>query len=180
MEALATLAEPDEVLFTGEATLSPLPACWSLEAEKPMSQMILARPAETPVSALEPVVLTLADAAEMSELAELTHPGPFGPELVRLGLYVGVRDQGRLIAMAGQRRRMPGYVEISAVCTHPDWQGRGLARALMNRVAHEIQRHGDTPWLNVLEENTRAVALYTRMGYAVRKRFWVRRLRRVG
>ncbi len=130
---------------------------------------------------LEPVVLTLADAAEMSELAELTHPGPFGPELVRLGVYVGVRDQGRLVAMAGQRRRLPGFVEISGVCTHPDWQGRGLARALMNRVAHEIQRHGDTPWLNVLEENTRAVALYTRMGYVFRASdFGSRWLRRVG
>jgi predicted GNAT family acetyltransferase len=126
------------------------------------------------------VVLGMADAAEMSELATLTHPGPFGPELYRLGLFVGLREQGRLVAMAGQRLRIPGYVEISGVCTHPGWQGRGLARGLMNHLAREIQRQGDTPFLHVLEENTRAVTLYTRMGFTLRKRLWVRILRRVG
>ena len=97
-----------------------------------MPQMILNRPAEAPAPGIAPVVLGPADAAEMCALAELTHPGPFGPEMIRLGRFLGVREQGRLLAMAGQRFRLPGFVEISGVCTHPDAQGRGYARALMN------------------------------------------------
>jgi len=180
LAALAELTAPDELLYMGEIICSPLPPCWVSEAEKPMAQMILDRPAEASATQVEPVVLTLAHAAEMSELASLTHPGPSGPELVRLGLFLGVREQGRLVAMAGQRFRMPRYVEISSVCTHPDWQGRGLARALMNHLAREIQRQGDTSFLHVLEENTRAAALYTSMGFTLRQRLWARILRRVG
>jgi ribosomal protein S18 acetylase RimI-like enzyme len=180
LEALAALTEPGEALYLGVEECEPLPSCWALEAEKAMPQMILNRPAEEPAPGIEPVVLGPADVAEMCALAELTHPGPFGPEMIRLGRFLGVREQGRLLAMAGQRFRLPGFVEISGVCTHPDAQGRGYARALMNHLAREIQRQGDTPFLHVIEENVRAAGLYARMGFVLRKRLWVRIVHRVG
>ncbi len=180
LEALATLTAPGEVLYLGQEQCDPLPSCWALEAEKAMPQMVLNCSAEAPSAGMIPVVLGPADVAEMCALAELTHPGPFGSEMIRLGRFLGVRDGGRLLAMAGQRFRLPGLVEISGVCTHPDAQGRGYARALMNHLAREIQSQGDTPFLHVIEENVRAAGLYARMGFVQRKRLWVRVVRRVG
>jgi ribosomal protein S18 acetylase RimI-like enzyme len=179
LEALATLTDPGETLYLGQDTCDPLPACWALEAEKAMPQMVLNRPAETPAPGILPVVLGPADVPAMCALAELTHPGPFGPEMIRLGRFLGVMENGRLLAMAGQRFRVPGFIEISGVCTHPEAQGRGYARALMNHLAREIQAQGQSPFLHVIAENTRAAGLYTRMGFVARKRLWVRVVRRV-
>jgi ribosomal protein S18 acetylase RimI-like enzyme len=179
LEALATLTAPGEVLYLGQEICDPLPPCWAIEAEKAMPQMVLPVPAEAPAPGVMAVVLGPADVPEMCALAELTHPGPFGPEMIRLGRFLGVKENGRLLAMAGQRFRLPSFVEISGVCTHPDAQGRGYARALMNHLAREIQSQGDTPFLHVIEENTRAAGLYARMGFVQRKRLWVRVVRRV-
>ena len=78
----------------------------------------------------------------MIELTALTKPGPFGTRTHELGLYVGIRDQGRLVAMAGERLKVPGYTEISAVCTHPDHVGKGYAAALMAEVMQRIRERG--------------------------------------
>ncbi|MFI5355865.1 MAG: GNAT family N-acetyltransferase [Opitutales bacterium] len=179
LEALATLTEPGESLYLAQETRDPLPGCWALEGEVVMWQMVLGRPADVPPPAIDAVVLGSADVPEMCALAALTHPGPFGPEGIRLGRFLGVRRGGHLVAMAGQRFRVPGFVEISGVCTHPEWQGHGFARALMNRLAAEIQGQGDTPFLHVLEANTRAAALYGRMGFVTRICPWARIVRRV-
>ncbi len=112
--------------------------------------------------------LAEADAAEMLELALLTRPGPFRKRTHTLGRFIGVRENGRLVAMAGERLCVPGYREISAVCTHPDWQGRGLGGALLQQVGERILREGDTPFLHTYTHNAPAVALYTKLGFGVR------------
>ena len=114
------------------------------------------------------VELTTDDVPAMLELADLTKPGPFGAATIELGGYVGVRDGTRLVAMTGHRLRPPGWIEISAVCTHPDHRGRGLARALVTASRAAIRRAGAAAFLHVLQDNTSAIGLYESMGFARR------------
>jgi ribosomal protein S18 acetylase RimI-like enzyme len=116
----------------------------------------------------EAVRLTTADVPEMLELVARTKPGPFGPRTIEMGAYVGFRQAGRLIAMAGQRFRPPGWTEISAVCTAPEFGGLGLATRLVRAQADEIQQRGDTPFLHVLASNIKAIALYETLGFTAR------------
>jgi predicted GNAT family acetyltransferase len=115
--------------------------------------------------------LTAADTNEMVALTKLTNPGPFGTRTQELGLYVGIRQQGRLAAMAGERQRLPGYTEVSAVCTHPDFQGRGYARILISAVAGQIIERGETPFLHVREDNVGAIRVYEKLGFKTRAIF---------
>src|SRR4051812_37458400 len=95
----------------------------------------------------EIVELGVADSRDMLELTSLTQPGPFGPRTHELGTYLGIRIKGRLAAMAGERLKVPGHTEVSAVCTHPDFLGRGYAGALMREVMQGICNRGETPFL---------------------------------
>ena len=115
----------------------------------------------------EPVfrVLTAADVPAMLDLVALTKPGPFFPRTIELGRYIGVEDDGRLVAMAGERLHLPGFTEISAVCSHPDVRGRGLAAALTDAVVTEIIGRGETPILHVAEGNGTPRRLYERLGF---------------
>jgi ribosomal protein S18 acetylase RimI-like enzyme len=117
----------------------------------------------------EIVSLSRADAPAMIELVTLTEPGPFRPLTVDLGGYVGIRDRGRLIAMAGHRMQPPGWVEISAVCTHPDYRGRGLARRLLDVIVSRIHDAGSSAFLHVAGSNTGAANLYRSMGFVERR-----------
>jgi ribosomal protein S18 acetylase RimI-like enzyme len=118
-------------------------------------------------AAIEP--LGDGDAAEMLALATLTRPGPFRARTHSLGRFVGIRDGGRLVAMAGERMRLDGFTEISAVCTHPDYRGRGYGEALMRVAGARILAEGDTPFLHSYAANTGAIALYQRLGFDVRR-----------
>jgi predicted GNAT family acetyltransferase len=109
-----------------------------------------------------------ADAAEMLALATLTRPGPFRTRTHTMGRFVGVRENGELIAMAGERLHVTGFHEISAVCTHPDWRGRGLGAAMMSVVGKRIVDEGDIPFLHTYASNTTAVGLYRKLGFEVR------------
>ena len=113
-------------------------------------------------------VLGDADAADMLALATLTEPGPFLVRTHTMGRFVGLRVEDRLVAMAGERMRLPGHVEVSGVCTHPDFRGRGLARRLSAAVTAEIQRRGEQPFLHAWTTNTAAIALYESLGFVVR------------
>ena len=107
------------------------------------------------------------DVHEMISLAALTEPGPFRRHTIQLGGYVGIRDGGRLVAMAGQRTAIPGYREVSAVCTHPNHRRRGYAAALVWAVMNEIAKNGELPFLHVRQDNFSAIRLYHRLGFGI-------------
>ncbi|MET9604896.1 GNAT family N-acetyltransferase [Streptomyces sp. NPDC006512] len=128
----------------------------------------------------EAVRLGPDDVPEVLELIALTKPGPFLPRTVELGTYLGIRDRGRLVAMAGERLRPPGWTEISAVCTRPGYRGRGLATRLVRAVAAGIRERGDVPFLHTAASNRDAVRLYESIGFTVRRRPFFMALRPPG
>jgi predicted GNAT family acetyltransferase len=144
------------------------PAGWEEHFRGPCWQMI-ARDIPAP-SGLGVVRLGPDDGPDMLALAELTEPGPFLLRTPELGRYIGLRRDGRLLAMAGERFRLPGYVEISAVCTHPDARGEGLAAELTLNVAQSIRDGGDEAFLHVLDTNENAIRLYQKLGFVIRRK----------
>lgn len=115
--------------------------------------------------------LSDADVSEMIALAHLTEPGPFLPKTHTMGQFYGIRLDGRLAAMAGQRFRFEGYCEVSGVCTHPDFRGRGLANRLSAHLTHVIADRGETPFLHGWLTNEAAIRVYERLGYKRRTIF---------
>ncbi|PYX68596.1 MAG: GNAT family N-acetyltransferase [Acidobacteria bacterium] len=139
---------------------------WDYIAGAPLLQMVCENGHASPnYSAPAIVELGANDSPEMLELTALTKPGPFGPRTHELGYYVGIRDAGKLVAMAGERMKVPGYTEVSAVCTHPDHLGKGYAAALMTEIMRSIRAHGEKPFLHVRSDNARAIAIYERLGF---------------
>ncbi len=108
------------------------------------------------------------DVPAMLELVNATQPGPFNPRTIEMGRYIGYRDEGRLVAMAGERIRCPGYTEVSAVCTVEGYRGRGLARRLVIDTVSSIRSRGDQAFLHVAADNSSAIALYVSLGFTVR------------
>lgn len=142
-----------------------VPAGWHLEAESTMFKMLWQGelPADEPLPATRR--LGADDAAQALDLALLTRPGPFGLRTLELGEYIGCFEGSRLIAMAGERMCAGPLREISGVCTHPDAQGRGLARRLMLALIRRQLARGETPFLHVMRDNEGARRLYQRMGF---------------
>ena len=155
-------------------------AGWDRIGGAPLVQMVCenGHGSATPNRSAEIVELGVPDSPEMVALTALTKPGPFGTRTHELGYYVGIRQEGKLVAMAGERLKVPGYTEVSAVCTHPDHLGRGYAGALMTEVMRQIRERGETPFLHVRADNARAIALYERLGFAIRHRGYFAVLRR--
>jgi ribosomal protein S18 acetylase RimI-like enzyme len=143
----------------------PAPANWSIEKESTMFKMIWAAALPDLDDLPEPSRLDASHAAQALELADLTHPGPFGLRTIELGEYLGFFEGPRLIAMAGERLQAGNLREISGVCTHPDFQGRGLARRLMVRLIRRQLQRREIPVLHVMWENHAAHGLYERMGF---------------
>jgi len=169
---LHALAEPGEVkvLFLDEP---PIPrAGWTLIRGGIVDQMVFTGSGisdETQSDGMRP--LTTTDVPAMVELAGLTEPGPFRERTHELGEFLGIFEGNRLLAMAGQRMRVPGFVEVSAVCTHPDARGRGYARVLMSAVMGLIARDGDTPFLHTFADNHAAIRVYKTLGFTWRRSF---------
>jgi predicted GNAT family acetyltransferase len=113
-------------------------------------------------------ILTEADAPEMLALATLTKPGPFRSATRRLGPFIGVKQDGRLVAMAGRRLRVEGFTELSGVCTHPDHRGRGYAAGLSRAVVGEILASGEGAFLHAFAEHDATIAFYQSLGFEVR------------
>ena len=112
--------------------------------------------------------LGIADIPQMIELTALTKPGPFNQRTIEFGNYIGVFEEERLVAMAGERLKFPGYTEVSAICTHPDYTGRRYSAALLSQTTAGIVSEGQTPFLHVRNDNTRAIDLYKQAGYEIR------------
>lgn len=161
--ALAAFCEPGEHFYC-DGWSGVAPAGWSLESETTMFKMIWDADIP-PADELEATPLGTEHAGQALQLAQLTRPGPFGPRTIELGDYFGCFDGTRLIAMAGERMQAGSLREISGVCTHPDYQGRGLARRLMLKlIRREMLRH-ETPFLHVMTKNSPAWQLYERLGF---------------
>lgn len=173
-EALAALLLPGEaaMLVTPDAprgapgfTVTPL---------DPVLQMVATR---APAPATLPfAVLGEADAGEMRLLAGLTNPGPFAGRTHELGEFLGIRDGRRLAAMAGERMRPHGAVEVSAVCVHPEHRGKAYARHLLAERTRRIMAGGQQPFLHVYPSNAAAVALYESLGYVLRRQLHLTRV----
>ena len=170
-EALARVVVPGELvgIFGDEPVAT---SAFEIVLTAPLLQMLYApREAEVDPSVSAPIVaLTNRDTAEMIALAELTKPGPFARRTREMGEFFGIRVGGQLVAMAGQRLRVPDYIEISGICTHPDFLGRGYGAALTRWQVRTILEAGEHPFLHVRGDNTRAIALYERLGFVPRLR----------
>ena len=162
--ALAPHCESGEHLYCA-AWSGPVPSGWQVDADTAAHQMVWERGAPDDDATLATVRLGGEHVTQMLELTALTQPGPFGERTVELGEYRGVLEDGRLVAMAGERMEAGMLREISGVCTHPAFQGRGYARRLMHRLIALQLARGQTPFLHVMKGNDRARALYARMGF---------------
>jgi ribosomal protein S18 acetylase RimI-like enzyme len=178
--ALTALAPVGDGLGIVEASPAPAPKGVTVLQEAELVQMALERLTPGPDPDFEIMDLGDEDAPEMRALAELTRPGPFSTETHRLGAFVGVKQDGRLAAMAGERMQPEGFTEVSGVCTHPDWRGRGYAAGLSRRVAERILARGETPFLHAYATNTAAIGLYEALGFVLRSRMTMRALAGTG
>jgi len=169
---LERLISAGDIIATVEADDVPPPGSFEVILARPIQQMVgtlIAGPSIAgPSSGADIVPLGAEDVPEMMALTELTKPGPFRVRTHELGNYLGVRDGNRLIAMAGERMRLDGFTEISAVCTHPDHRGRRHARALVTVLVQAISARGELPFLHVVGENQSAIALYRQLGFTLR------------
>lgn len=172
-EAYAELAsvvpEGDHVILFSEETPA-VPAGWQLLRSGTLVQMVCPVAPEEPGPVEAMVELGPVDYAEMVALTALTEPGPFRAQTGELGGFVGIRVDGRLAAMAGQRMSLEGFAEVSAVCTHPEFRGRGFAQVLVATVARAIHAGGRVPFLTAYEGNTGAIRVYEQVGFVPRRR----------
>lgn len=176
---IATVKEETPEAYTELAQLTPpgVPVAlvgyeapdhpdWQLIRGAEVRQMVTETPIE--YKEIDFVTLTEADVPHMGELIKITQPGPFSPGTIKMGLYIGVKIDGKLIAMGGERMHPDGYVEISAICTHPDHRGKGIATAITGELTNNILERGLKPFLHVGVSNT-AFDLYEKLGYKYRR-----------
>jgi ribosomal protein S18 acetylase RimI-like enzyme len=154
-------------------TDEPLPEGWEKLDAFPMLQMVARRmPDAAKANDAKPAILSPSDIGAMLGLVDVAKPGPFGPRTCELGRYIGIRQDGTLVAMAGERLRLPGYVELSGITTHPQARGRGLASTLTRSLMRAAFERGEVPFLHVRIGNP-AIALYQRLGFEIRREIWV-------
>ena len=164
LKALASLVPEQGTVVLLQPNIAPTPNGCEVAFAAHGVQMVLAAQ-EKLRPPLDFVDLGDADVPEMLALAELTKPGPFLRGTPKLGNFVGIRREGRLAAMAGERLKPDGYTEVSGVCTHPDFRGQGFAGSLSSLVALRIVARGELPFLHAISNNTSAIALYEKLGF---------------
>lgn len=170
--AIASLVEPDETVYL--IGMAPAPAeGWTLKAYEPLAQMACTAPLSM-IDGPEVVELSETHRADALALTALVYPHYFRPRTMDMGRYFGIYQNGRLAAMIGERLGMDAHQEISAVCTHPDFNGRGYARRLLAFLSNDNLQRGRGPFLHVSHQNSRAKHLYQQMGYRHRRDigFW--------
>jgi len=168
LAALAELVRPGENVFVLQVPGIVIPTGLVEVKSAQGVQMVAAAGISVTTDRADIRTLTDADAPEMLALATLTEPGPFLGRTHTMGTFLGIRIDGRLAAMAGERMRFPGYTEVSGVCTHPDFRGRGLARRLSAAVLADIVARGDQPFLHAWKSNHAAITLYRSLGFTLR------------
>ena len=167
LAALARLTPGDEGLWIVETEAWPeLPGL--REIKRALCDQMTAQAVPPAPESLDYVLLTEDDAAQMFALARATKPGPFARHTHRLSQFVGIKQDGRLVAMAGERMRLTGFAEISGVCTDLTFRGRGYAAGLMRVVANRILARGERPFLHTYADNAGAIALYESLGFSKR------------
>jgi ribosomal protein S18 acetylase RimI-like enzyme len=170
-DALKSLAGPGGIVVLFLTGTPAPPAGWTMVREGLMHQMIYS-PKSAPhlgAAGAEVVELGESDRDEMVALATLTEPGPFRSRTMELGAFFGIRDTARLVAMAGMRIHLPGFTEVSAVCTHPEARGCGYGKTLTAAVAARILAEGKTPILHLFAANVGALRVYESVGFHVRR-----------
>ncbi len=168
LAALGRCRQGEHNLWVVEADEFPAPPGMTVLNHATIVQMVTE---DIPDAApeFEVDVLDEADAPEMLALARLTRPGPFTIATHRLAPFIGVKRDGKLVAMAGERMKMPGLSELSGVCTHPDYRGHGYGAALSRIVTRRILDRGETAFLHAYDGNTAALDLYRALGYVQRR-----------
>ena len=178
--ALATLVQPGEQVWLVETEAWPVPPKFAPVRTAVLVQMVAQNPMPAQPGDDEAEPLGDADAAAMAELALATKPGPWGEQTRLYGQFYGIRRDGQLAAMAGERMRpAPGLAEVSAVCTWPDFRGQGIAGRLIRRVMAGFVERGQVPFLHSYAGNAKAIALYETLGFAPRREMVVTVLERV-
>ncbi|TPN47008.1 MULTISPECIES: GNAT family N-acetyltransferase [unclassified Mesorhizobium] len=167
LQALADLVGPGESVIMAQADAIALPASLLATSSATAVQMLADAPLQA-VSDERVQRLTQDDVAEMLALASLTKPGPFTSGALSLGDFWGVKVKGRLVAMAGERMKQPGYTELSGVCSHPEFRGGGLGRLMSLFVANRIFARGEIPYLHAYVTNAGAIKLYESIGFKPR------------
>ncbi len=176
--ALAELVGPRGTAVFLRGEVEPAPPGWRELLREPATQYVAGDLTELPTKARREVVeLTASDSPDMVALASATEPGPFGPNSHLTGRWFGIRREGRLVAMAGERMRVLGFGEVSGVCVDPAVRGEGLGAVVTLAAAHGIRERGDTPMLHVRDGNDGAHRLYRRVGFEVRRAVTVAVLR---
>ncbi|KWV58390.1 acyltransferase [Bradyrhizobium macuxiense] len=174
----ALLSGPEiAVLFTPDPVTAP-PAFKVLLAET--GEQMVGTPAACSLPGVDIVTLGAADVPAMTALIELTKPGPFSTRTHELGTFLGIRVDGELVAMTGERMKPGNYTEMTAVCVHPAHRGRGYAQVLLSAVSRQIVARGEIPFLHVFTNNISAIALYRRQGMEIRRRLHVTVLQKQG
>jgi GNAT superfamily N-acetyltransferase len=163
-DTLAKFCQPGESFYL-DIWSGPAPSGWRIDREARMWKMIWDAPMPAEDAAPDAIRLRAEHASQAVQLAKLTNPGPFGIRTPELGDYFGYFDGGKLIAMAGERMQAGDLREVSGICTHPDFQGRGYARKLTLKLVRQQMERGKTSYLHVLSHNAAARALYEKMGY---------------
>ena len=166
LSALVPFCEPGEQFYC-EGWSGPVPDGWQLITEATMVRMVWAGTPDAVAIDVGAnlVAMNATHVARAMELAQLTKPGPFGPRTIELGDYFACFEGDRLMAMAGERMHSGQYREVSGVCTHPDFEGRGLARALMTKIVRLQLQRQQIPFLQVMSTNLRARKMYERLGF---------------
>lgn len=163
-ELYKLLPSDRNILYATRSQISE-PKGWKLIDHVAGLQFILPALKPAGIKAAELVPLQPQHVQQMMELAKLTRPGPFNSRTIEFGHYFGIFDHHKLVAMTGERLHVAHYTEISAVCTHPEYTGKGYAGALLAHQAQLIVKNGQVPFLHVRASNKRAIALYERLGF---------------
>ncbi|MGH8107730.1 MAG: GNAT family N-acetyltransferase [Arenimonas sp.] len=166
-EALASLLAPDESVYL-LGVVPTLPDDWQIEAFRPLAQMVCEAPLEV-IDGPEIIPLTDGHRADVLDLTSRIYPHYFRRRTMDMGRYFGIYQDSRLAAMIGERLGTDTHQEISAVCTDPDFNGRGYARRLLAMLSNDSLEKNRQPFLHVSHENSRALSLYEQMGYRIRR-----------